>query len=323
MGESRFTEILIVEAPNGRPLPPSEVLKSATNDGRMQVASSVSTAKSLISRLSAPAILVINEPIIEIFQGFRQKFPHGKIILVTDLTMEKYSAVLGGLEESLLDHVIANRTPSTFTSQELRITLQKLIRDDLFGIEKYLSSNTPIHSLRVTASSDRDRINQSIETFALQNGLSHQFSKLAHGISEELLMNVIYDAPTRDGVHPYAELHRSVPVTLRPEEQSTISFGMDHNCFAIAATDPFGGLTRPKLFQYLRKVLQREEGADLVDKKAGGAGLGLYKILYSSHSLVCNVKPNVRTDVIALIDINYQIRDFSKQARSIHYFQSP
>jgi len=39
-----------------------------------------------------------------------------------------------------------------------------------------------------------------------------------------------------------------------------------------------------------------------------------------NNSLVCNVCPGKRTEVMALIDIGHQVRDFSKTVRSINYF---
>ena len=73
-------------------------------------------------------------------------------------------------------------------------------------------------------------------------------------------------------------------------------------------------------FEATKKSCCRSDSANLIDTKKGGAGLGLFKILYSSHALICNVDPGRKTEVIALIDIQHQVRDFSKMARSVHYF---
>jgi len=148
-------------------------------------------------------------------------------------------------------------------------------------------------------------------------------AKLVFGITEELLMNAIYDAPVADGRHRYGELPRTTAVDLEPHEYSQLSFGCDGNVFGIAVSDPFGALSKVKLYEYIRKVLRRSDSINLIDRKKGGAGLGLFKILYSCHSLICNVQPHVKTEVIALIDIHSQVRDFSKMARSIHYFSVP
>ena len=156
--------------------------------------------------------------------------------------------------------------------------------------------------------------------FAEDNRLGQYMAKLVFGITEELLMNAIYDAPVAGGKHHYGELPRTESIKLQPEEYSKLSFACDGYIFGVGVADPFGALTRQKLFEYLKKVLRRSDSSNIIDTKKGGAGLGLFKILYSSHSLICNVRPKQQTEVMALIDIQNQVRDFSKMPRSVHYF---
>ena len=40
----------------------------------------------------------------------------------------------------------------------------------------------------------------------------------------------------------------------------------------------------------MKKLSMSRDSDDLIDTKKGGAGLGFFKILYSSHALICNVK---------------------------------
>ena len=47
------------------------------------------------------------------------------------------------------------------------------------------------------------------------------------------------------------------------------------------AKDPFGLLKKEKFFEYLKKVLSRDDSSKIIDTKKGGAGLGLLKILFS------------------------------------------
>ena len=157
-------------------------------------------------------------------------------------------------------------------------------------------------------------------SFAEENRLGQYMAKLVFGITEELLMNAIYDAPVAGGRHHYGDLPRTTSVELDQSEYATLTYGCDGSLFGVAVCDPFGALKREKLYQYLKKVLRRTDSTNLIDTKKGGAGLGLFKILYSSHALICNVEPSKRTEVMALIDIQHQVRDFSKMARSVHYF---
>lgn len=266
-------------------------------------------------------LLVCNSPNADVFSLAREMSPATRTVLVTESTMEQYSRQLGGAEDVLVDHVVANRIPGTWTTNELRVTIQKILRKDIFGVDKYLAPATPVHELVVKGSSDRENFNTKVMTFAEENRLGQYMAKLVFGITEELLMNAIYDAPVAGGRHHYGDLPRTTSVELRPSEYSQLRFGCDGSVFGISVTDPFGALTRQKLFQYLKKVLRRTDSTNLIDTKKGGAGLGLFKILYSSHSLICNVSAHKQTEVMALIDIQHQVRDFSKMPRSVHYFE--
>lgn len=313
--------VLYVDIPGKKPLPEASVLRVAGTGSEIISVTDPKSAMAVIKTTSPLSILVCNSPDPEIYSLARQVQPKMRTVLVTENTMEQYSRLLGGAEDTLIDHVVANRIPGSWTINELRVTVQKILRKDIFGIDKYLAPATPIKELIVKGSSDREAFNTMVMNFAEENRLGQYMAKLVFGITEELLMNAIYDAPVAGGRHHYGELPRTTSVELRPNEYSTLYFGCDGSVFGISVADPFGALTRPKLFQYLKKVLRRTDSSNLIDTKKGGAGLGLFKILYSSHSLICNVTPGQRTEVMALIDIQHQVRDFSKMARSVHYFE--
>lgn len=312
--------VLYIDIPGRKPLPEAAVLRVAGTSAEILGVTDPQSAMAVIRTTTPIDIIVCNCPDPEIFSLARQLQPQLKTVLVTESTMEQYSKQLLGKEDTLIDHVIANRIPTHWTINELRVTVQKILRKDIFGIDKYLAPATPIQELTVKGSTDREAFNTMVMDFAEENRLGQYMAKLVFGITEELLMNAIYDAPVAGGHHHYGELPRTTSVELRPSEYSKLYFGCDGSVFGIAVSDPFGALTREKLFQYLKKVLRRSDSTNLIDTKKGGAGLGIFKILYSSHALIVNVDPHKRTEVMALIDIQHQVRDFSKMARSVHFF---
>ena len=320
-------QICFINLPGHASLPHKFILNTISDDVHetspdhinIYEGDSLAEAKSLLENTHFD-IVVTNVPSVEIFSTVRSKLPHATTILITDTSMEKYSVSLDGKEDIFLDHVIANRYPQKWTINELRVTLKKMTSHDLFGIGKYMEPGSFINSQIITRSADRDVYNKLVMKTAEDAGLSQHLSKLIFGITEELLMNAIYDAPVASGNTYYHELPRTTSIELKPHEYSTLSYAFDCNTFAIAVQDPFGALKRDKFFQYLKKVISRADATHLIDSKKGGAGLGLFKILYSSHSLVCNIEAQKRTEVIALIDAHHQIRDFSKMPRSVHYF---
>lgn len=265
-------------------------------------------------------ILICTEPDYDIFNYHHTMNPGGVRILVTDQTMEFYSQKLQNREEILVDHIIAFAPESYLTRLEVITTLQKLIKSDIFGVEKYLKGGSNVIIKEVVSPSSRDQLNSEVMEYANSHKIGSYRSKLAFSISEELLMNATYDALSAAGVTKYGDLRENPTTTLDPEHRSLLQYACDGEIFAISVKDPFGLLKREKYYQYLKKVLSRDDSTKIIDTKKGGAGLGLFKILFSSHSLICNVQDNKFTEMIAIIDLNSKVKDFSRMTRSIHFF---
>jgi len=300
-------------------LPNQYALASAGNGYEFTVLTTSADAQSFISSTQDIHTFVSNEPNYELFNLLRSQNPDTNCVLMTDLPMDKYSRELKNREEQLVDHVIANRE-GDWPIHDLRICCQKLISSDIFGIDKYLREDTPIHTVSVSDSSKRDEYNNLVTDFASSCRLSSYLSKMIWGISEEMLMNAIYDAPAAAGIKRFQGIPRTTKMTLEPQECATLSFGCDGEVFVMSSSDPFGVLKKDRLLTYLKKVLQRDQSEDIIDSKAEGAGLGLFKILYSCHDISCNVSKGKQTEIIALIELDQQIRDFAKMPRSIHFY---
>jgi hypothetical protein len=313
--------VVYVELQGGKPLPDGSVLRIAANGCKIVSVSSKESALKVLSNLVRVDILLSNQPERELFRFCRQHHPQANIILLSDLPMEQYSLALDGEDDRLVDHVIANRLPSPWTVHECRITIQKIVQEDIFGIEKYLLPGAAIRGGAVTGSACRESFNHEIQKFAEEFKFSGHQSKIAFGICEELLMNAIYDAPVAAGKRKHHGMSRAVGVELELSEQGRLTYGCDDQVLAIAVSDPFGSLEKSVFFKYLSKVKFREDSSALIDRKSGGAGLGLFKILFGAHSLICNVEKGKKTEVIALIETKQPLRDFSRMTRSIHYFE--
>ncbi len=320
METAHHRSILFVELAGARALPSRPVLDISSGGAELISVTSEPAAISTLGNSPNIEILVLNAPSLALAQEFRRLHAKGRTVLVTDMPMRNYSSALGGEEQQLIDHVIVNKSQSHWTTHELRVTLQKLLTGDIFGIEKYLAPGVVIIEERITSSRSRDLHNQSVTQYAQRFQIGQHTAKMIFGITEELLMNAIFDAPRAGGRDVQDEQDSKGIVDLTQDEQALLRYGCDGEIFAVSVQDPFGALTRTKLFEYIRKVLLRRDSSTLIDNKKGGAGLGIFKILYSSHGLVCNVTAGKLTETIALIDIHDQLRDFSKAARSIHYF---
>ncbi len=312
--------LLYVDCSGYKSLPAIEALRLITPTTPMESVTQIEAGIAIVKNQKNLLALVSNTPDFELFSLMRKQHPLAQIILVTELPMKEYSLLLNGQEEQLVDHIIANKSREGWTVHQLRVSLHKMMTKDIFGIEKYLAPHTVIYREPVRNSAEREELNTKVMRFCEACHLGQHASRMAFGITEELLMNTLYDAPVAAGIERFKSVVQTNQIVLQPEEYGELSYACDGQTLAISSSDPFGMLRKSTLLTYLKKVLRRDESEGLIDDKRGGAGLGLFKILYSSHGLVCNVEVGKRTEIMALIDVNDQLRDFSSMSRSIHYF---
>ncbi len=192
--------------------------------------------------------------------------------------------------------------PMPVLAEELTITAQKLLRNDVFGLEKYLLWGTELHTMGMTRSSQRPALVTELADHVRARGQSARVGSVAMLIADELLSNAVHNAPVdASGAHHRADLPRDHDLALDDRERVTLRWGCDGRYLAIEVADLFGSLDRETI---LRSLIQRE-----VRDTGGGAGMGIALTYRSCDHLVFNVAPGRRTEVIALIDVRYPQRE--------------
>ncbi len=185
---------------------------------------------------------------------------------------------------------------------ELLITALKLLRDDLFGVEKYLSWSFVPLTREIRRSSERHEVVNELRNFIAYRKLSSRLQWLAAQTTDELLSNALFHAPMNDDGHrPRATLARTAAFDLEDDESVVVRFGADDRYLAVEVVDQWGSLD----VSALSRSLRLSGAADLTPDTSGttGAGIGLALAAgYVSH-LVCNVQPGRRTELIALFDL--------------------
>ena len=209
-----------------------------------------------------------------------------------------------------------------FDAWELIVTLQKMLRRDIFGIEKYFSWGVDPVLVRVSGSSQKAEVLQRAEAFAQAIGVEHRLGNLFCTVADELFTNAIFNAPVdAQGKSRHGHLPREAEVNLAAGEEVQFKLCCDGLKLGISASDPFGSLTRERLLQYLGKCFRKQE--DQMDEKAGGAGLGLYYVFESLSHFVVNIAPGRRTEMIGLLDVRGTFKDFAKRQKSFNVFMAP
>lgn len=201
---------------------------------------------------------------------------------------------------------------------ELMMVLRRLARPNEEGpkFAWYLDWGFSGFQERVDTSAKRDRLVAKVQEFAARVGARQKIAELYNAVTHELLMNAMYDAPVdASGNHKYAA-NRKADIRLARSEQPILKIASDGSRLAIQVTDPFGGLTREKVFHGLSRGLT---GGQL-DTSHGGAGLGLTVIHQGTAILFFDVVKGKKTEVTGIFELGTSHRDFRLQPKSLHYF---
>jgi hypothetical protein len=186
-------------------------------------------------------------------------------------------------------------------SQEVTAMATRLLFGDIFGLEKVLPWGAHIHTIEVGDYDEKSAAIQRVSNFATSIGVRRKYRESIEQCCDEMLMNALYDAPVDAAGKP---LEPSKPgkrhTALTGDDRAIIEYGCDGHRFAVAVRDRFGRFERSVLVRYLDKCLH---SADQIDKKVGGAGLGLYLMSNSATSLMFNVLPGVATECVCTFDI--------------------
>ncbi len=177
----------------------------------------------------------------------------------------------------------------------------RVLAGDLFGLEKLTRWGTKIHSFVVGDYQEKSLCIAQLSQFAEQMGVRRKYREALEQVLDEMLMNALYDAPVDEHGKPiFAEIPTRTRVSLRIEQKAVVQYACDGKQLAVAVRDAFGRLERATVLRYLHKCLHSEQQ---IDRKVGGAGLGLYLITSSATEVYFNVLPGVATEAVCTFDL--------------------
>jgi hypothetical protein len=241
--------------------------------------------------------------------------PHARLVLQTSTLPEHIFPLMA--QRRYLRNLIA-KSDEPFDADEIIVTSEKILRNDLFGLEKYLLWGIRPTTLPIRDSRDKNDLVGEVAAYARRLGSNERLVEMAESIADELTTNALYDAP-RDatGQPRYAARSRRDPVTLAPDEAGTLSFACDGNYFAISAVDPFGSLTHDTIVDYLGRCFTT---GPQPEDRPGGAGIGFFRVFQTASKFVVNIDPGRRTEVICLLDLRVSLKRFRQSPKSFHSF---
>ncbi|WP_141731611.1 7TM-DISM domain-containing protein [Oligoflexus tunisiensis] len=267
-----------------------------------------------------PDLTVISTDFTGIPSLVHRQFPSVATVLTTRHELSQHIDLLA--ENPGLCHVIyQDDEERALTQKNLLVTVTKILSNDIFGLEKYLNWGVDVKEYIITSSQNRAQYLEVVESELTKAGIMTSHIRNATMITDEILMNAIYDAPVdrKTGLSKYNHLSRRVAVELEPTEYGKLRFAFDGSTIALSVDDPFGALKRETITRYLKSCFDGHFGKINEHEGKGGGGMGLFQIISTADLMITNIKPGERTEIIALINVigKTQVR---KRHGSFHYF---
>ncbi|HSK02706.1 MAG TPA: PEGA domain-containing protein [Kofleriaceae bacterium] len=188
-----------------------------------------------------------------------------------------------------------------FDTHVLSAMATRVLAGDIFGLEKLTRWGTQIHSGLVGDYQEKSLCIAQLSQFAEHLGVRRKYREAIEQALDEMLMNALYDAPVDEHGKPvFAEIPARTRISLRVEQKVVVQYACDGKQFVVAVRDAFGTLDRATVLRYLHKCLHSEQQ---IDRKTGGAGLGLYLMASSASDVYFNVLPGVATEAVCTFDL--------------------
>jgi hypothetical protein len=170
----------------------------------------------------------------------------------------------------------------------------------------------------VAGTADRDALVARVQRFLSRLGTPGRLGEIFGELAHELLMNAIFDAPVDDQGRPKYAGDRKAELVLPQAEQPLFRLASDGSRVVVQVTDSFGRLERRHVFGGLSRALASGE----MDPSHGGAGLGMAICHNATVAMFFDVVAGKKTEVTAILDLEWSVRDLRTQAKSLHYFQA-
>ncbi|MGE0547916.1 MAG: ATP-binding protein [Kofleriaceae bacterium] len=249
------------------------------------------------SAVTQPVAIVFADRAIRVTSGDRLRTLGSPVVVVGD-----------DLDDDQLITLMLERPVSHLVSdpedRDLGITSEKLASGDLFGLEKYLAAGTPVCERAIHSELEKRRVMDEVCAWAESIGARRPVLHRLANVVDELLMNALRDVVGAGGTCV-----------------SGVRWATDDRVLAVSVTDSHGALSQREVIDHVLRA-RLERGRPRTSSEANrGAGLGLYLVLANVASLIVNVAPGKRTEVVCLFDLaNRSQRGVRSGVRALHVF---
>lgn len=207
-------------------------------------------------------------------------------------------------------HVVAHPLP--IIADELLTTVQKVLRAEAFGLEKYMAWGAEIRSYTLDDARDRDGAVAELAKDVVAVGLPDRVSSLVSVIADELIANALYAAPVDEsGARFRAHDARDQSRVLSGRDAVTVRWGTDARYLAIEVRDKWGSIDPMAIAKRLADARKHSAGT--------GEGMGLQLAYACCNQFVVGLAAGELTEVVTLLDVRYKPTELGRTA-SFHAF---
>ncbi|MEM7180328.1 MAG: response regulator [Spirochaetota bacterium] len=209
----------------------------------------------------------------------------------------------------------------------IKVMADKILKKDIFGVEKYLNglriknsgngsqSNTflepqegqVIYS-KISSDDDRVELCDRIGNFLIKKGAPTAINQILEELSSNAMIRAPrdtngnakyqYEFPSKDIVIPLKNIR------LEQEDAFEIGYGYTGDVFIIVTRDRFGSLRKEEILKRFDRHIHLDEKTGLPLGLADSHGRGLFICREISDSLIFNIEKGRKTEIICFLRRN-------------------
>ncbi len=221
----------------------------------------------------------------------KRLYPSIKSALITAYDINSYIELA---QKHNVGNIISKTSPFNFG--DFKANVDGWVSGDVFGLTRYFKADASKGRITITHSRQIEAAIQ--ELFSLH--INHPRSERVKTALREIVVNAVYyGARAEDGAKKDDWV---LDVELKPDEYVYIDWSGDQEKIGIAVNDQKGRLRKKDILFWLERNLTKDPTTGLVKSLEDEHGRGLFITREFIDSLIINIIPSKRTEVIL---INY------------------
>ncbi len=239
-----------------------------------------------------------------------------KVLVMSD--WENRAESFDILKSNRCNNILSREHP--VEEDDIVITTGKILRGDIFGLEKYVTWGTIIKEKQISTYDEKRIAIRDVARFAKCVGCRRQMIDRVEIVVDELLMNALYDAPaTRFGKNRKELVARATPGSGPICDQpATLRYACDGRYLVVSVMDGFGELRKNSILENMSNDEYDEKSG--LRKPGPEGGLGLFYIMSYVSRFIANIQPKKATEVICLFDLRRSRKETPRHATSFNIF---